>query len=60
MTIISARNNGPMSQAVARIPATAITAAAMPSNRVSPRGKPPGDTGADSRFGRCRPLVGGF
>ena len=59
MTIISARNSGPISQAAARMPATAITAAAMPSNRVSPRGKPPGDTGADSRFGRCRPFDGG-
>ena len=54
MTIISARSAGPISQAAARMPATATTDPAAPSSSTKPRGMPPGDRG-----GRAVPLVDG-
>jgi hypothetical protein len=54
MTSIRARNSGPTSHAVARIPVTATTAAATPSNRTKPRGNP--DVGGERPF--LKPING--
>ena len=57
MTMMRARNTGPTSQAISLMPATAITAAAMPSSMMRARGRPPDGLGADRR--RRVPLVDG-